>query len=279
MAQLRDVARTLPRQPREGASAQGHLHTRFQEVPCPRCALQTACDTSLSSLETLTRHRQELLKNIATLQARVGGEFERRMRLLQRLGYIPGRRTYRRRPLGREIRHPNELAVCELLHRQLAMSATPEEFAALLAALTTERPPRRLIGHPALFGLPELIRDLQRLEQQHGIPSPQLSAILTPVIQRWLDTGQDDDDAGEIRRPRKVGLPLPSAGERRAACMHRWAAGAPWSQLVSWRGSMRAISNASFYKPPSCCNRSNIWLYRATECWRVAPARPFCERP
>ena len=40
-----------------------------------------------------------------------------------------------------------------------------KEGVALLAALTTERPPRRLVGHPPLFGLPELIRDLQRLEQ------------------------------------------------------------------------------------------------------------------
>jgi len=126
--------------------------------------------------------------------------------------------------------------VCELQRRQLAVTATAEEFAAALAALTTERPPRRLIGHPTLFGLPELIRDLQRLEQQHGIPSPQLSVILTPVAQRWLDEAEDDDDQVDFHHRRKKGIPLPSAGERRAACLHRWAIGTPWSQLVSWAG-------------------------------------------
>jgi superfamily II RNA helicase len=239
IAQLRDVARTpaMLFHGRAPSYDQGHLHRQLQELPCPRCALQAACDTSLSSLETLTRHRRELLKNIATLQAKVGGEFERRLRLLQRLGYISedAELTANGR-WAREIRHPNELVVCELIRRQLAVTASAEEFAALLAALTTERPPRRLIGHPTLFGLPELIRDLQRLEQQHGIPSPQLSAILTPVTQRGVDVGEDDDEAAEVKRPRKLGMPLPSAGERRAACLHRWATGAPWSQLVSWAG-------------------------------------------
>jgi superfamily II RNA helicase len=239
IVQLRDVARHSSTPHYEGRPSpdQDHLHTRIQELPCPRCMLQSACDTSLSSLETLARHRRELLKNIATLQAKVGGEFERRLRLLQRLGYITddAELTADGR-WAREIRHPNELVVCELLRRGLAVTATPEEFAALLAALTTERPPRRLIGHPTLFGLPELIRDLQRLEQQHGIPSPQLSAILTPVTQRWMELDEDDDEAVEGKRPRKLGLPLPSAGERRAACLHRWATGAPWPQLVSWAG-------------------------------------------
>ncbi len=239
IAQLRDVVRTpsrrllTPQPPHD----QSDLKARLQELPCPRCALQAACDTSLSSLETLTRHRRELLKAIATLQAKVGGEFERRLRLLQRLGYVTedGELAAESR-WAREIRHPNELVVCELLRRQLAISATPEEFAALLAALTTERPPRRLIGHPTLFGLPELIRDLQRLEQQHGIPSPQLGAVLTPVTQRWLDVGENEDDEADDARSPKRGIALPSAGERRAACLHRWATGAPWPQLVSWAG-------------------------------------------
>jgi superfamily II RNA helicase len=239
VAQLRDVSRSplamLHEEPLRDDP--DRLHARLQELPCPRCALQTACDTSLSSLETLTRHRRELLKNIATLQAKVGGEFERRLRLLQRLGYVTedARLTADGR-WAREVRHPSELVVCELLRRQMAVTASPETFAALLAALTTERPPRRLIGHPTLLGLAELIRDLQRLEQQHGIPSPHLSAILTPVTQRWMDVETDDEDEPVVRRPRKVGLPLPSAGERRAACLHRWATGAPWAQLVSWAG-------------------------------------------
>ncbi|HEX9869825.1 MAG TPA: hypothetical protein VGC99_14740, partial [Candidatus Tectomicrobia bacterium] len=238
-AQLRDVARTpsAPRYEPQPAHDRAQLHAHLQELPCPRCALQAACDASLRSLETLTRHRRELLNTIATLQAKVGGEFERRLRLLQRLGYVTevGELSADGQ-WARELRHPNELVVCELLRRQLAVTATAEEFAAVLAALTTERPPRRLIGHPTLFGLAELIRDLQRLEQQHGIPSPQLSAILTPVAQRWLDAGEDDDGAADLHRARKVGTPLPSAGERRAACLHRWATGAPWPQLVSWAG-------------------------------------------
>jgi superfamily II RNA helicase len=238
-AQLRDVARTasMPRRVQQTPDDQSQNHARLQQLPCPRCAVQGACDTSLSSLETLTRHRRALLNTIATLQAKVGGEFERRLRLLQRLGYVtePGKLSTAGQ-WAREIRHPNELVVCELLRRQLALSATPEEFAALLAALTTERPPRRLIGHPSLSGLPELIRDLQRLEQQHGIPSPQLSLLLTPVPQRWLDVDDGEDEAADFSRPRKPGNPLPSAGERRAACLHRWATGAPWPQLVSWAG-------------------------------------------
>jgi superfamily II RNA helicase len=241
MAQLRDVARTPSTlsHARQPALDQAHLTARLQELPCARCALQTACDTSLSSLETLTRHRRELLKAIATLQAKVGGEFERRLRLLQRLGYVTeaGELTADGR-WAREIRHPNELVVCELLRRQLAITSTPEEFAALLGALTTERPPRRLIGHPSLFGLSELLRDLQRLEQQHGIPSPQHSAILAPVIQGWVDVDEDEDDDEPVDhgRSRKPGMALSSAGERRAACLHRWATGAPWPQLVSWAG-------------------------------------------
>ena len=223
---------------RSRSAIDDRLHAQLQELPCSRCVLQTACDTSLSSLETLTRHRRELLKNIATLQAKAGGEFERRLRLLQRLGYVTeGAELTAGGRWAREVRHPNELVVCELLRRQLAVTASPETFAALLAALTTERPPRRLIGHPSLFGLPELIRDLQRLEQQHGIPSPQLSAILTPVTQRWMDIGEDDDDEPVAQTSTQgQGLPLPSAGERRAACLHRWATGAPWPQLVSWAG-------------------------------------------
>jgi superfamily II RNA helicase len=239
VAQLRDVARTpsTPSREHQPALDQAHLTARLQELPCARCALQTACDTSLSSLETLTRHRRELLKAIATLQAKVGGEFERRLRLLQRLGYVTGAGELTADGRwAREVRHPNELVVCELLRRRLAVTATPEDFAALLAALTTERPPRRLIGHASLFGLPELLRDLQRLEQQHGIPSPQLSVILTPVTQRWVDVDEDDDDQVDDGRSRKPGMPLPSAGERRAACLHRWATGAPWAQLVSWAG-------------------------------------------
>ena len=239
LAQLRDVARTssTPLHERQLARDRADLNARLQELPCPRCALQAACDTSLHSLETLTRHRRELLKAITTLQAKVGGEFERRLRLLQRLGYVAekGELTADGR-WAREIRHPNELVVCELLRRQLAVTATAEEFAALLATLTTERPPRRLIGHPTLLGLPELIRDLQRLEQQHGIPSPQLSTIFTPVAQRWLEVGEDEDDEVDYRRIQRRGIPLPSAGERRAACIHRWATGAPWPQLVSWAG-------------------------------------------
>ncbi len=239
IAQLRDVARTpsTPLYEPQPAHDRAHLQARLQELPCPRCALQAACDTSLRSLETLTRHRRELLNTIATLQAKVGGDFERRLRLLQRLGYVTevGDLTADGQ-WARELRHPNELVVCELLRRQLAVTATAEEFAAVLAALTTERPPRRLIGQPPLFGLPGLIRDLQRLEQQHGIPSPQLSAILTPVAQRWVEDDADDDDEADFHRARKVGVPLASAGERRAACLHRWATGAPWSQLVSWAG-------------------------------------------
>jgi len=239
IAQLRDVARTpsTPLYEPQATHDRVHLQARLQELPCVRCALQVACDTSLSSLETLTRHRRELLNTIATLQAKSGGEFERRLRLLQRLGYITetGESTAEGQ-WARELRHPNELVVCELLRRQLAITATAEEFAAMLAALTTERPPRRLIGQPRLFGLPELIRDLQRLEQQHGIPSPQLSAILAPVAHHWLDAGENDEDESGAHRTRKVGITLPSAGERRAACLHRWAAGAPWPQLVSWAG-------------------------------------------
>jgi superfamily II RNA helicase len=238
-AQLRDVARTSsrPLHERQPAHDRVHLQARLQELACPRCALQAACDTSLISLETLTRHRRELLNTIAALQAKVGGEFERRLRLLQRLGYVTeaGELSVDGQ-WARELRHPNELVVCELLRRQLAVTATAEEFAAVLAALTTERPPRRLIGHPSLFGLPELIRDLQRLEQQHGIPSPQLSAILTPVAQHWVEAGEDADGEADLHRARKVGILLPSAGERRAACLHRWAIGAPWPQLVSWAG-------------------------------------------
>jgi superfamily II RNA helicase len=51
-----------------------------------------------------------------------------------------------------------------------------------------------------------------------------------------MDVETDDEDEPVVRRARKVGLPLPSAGERRAACLHRWATGAPWAQLVSWAG-------------------------------------------
>jgi superfamily II RNA helicase len=239
IAQLRDVARIPSPLLYESQRSPDHAHltARLQELPCPRCALQTACETSLGSLESLMRHRRELLKAIATLQAKAGGEFERRLRLLQRLGYITaqGELTADGR-WAREIRHPNELVVCELLRRQLALTATPEEFAALLAAFTTERPPRRLVGHPTLFGLPELIRDLQRLEQQHGIPSPYLSAILAPVSPGEIDF--DADEEGEVHptRARHRGIPLPSAGERRAACLHRWATGIPWPQLVSWAG-------------------------------------------
>jgi superfamily II RNA helicase len=238
-AQLRDVARTpsMPLREHQTTDDQSDHHARLQALPCPRCALQGSCDTSLPSLETLTRHRRELLNTIATLQAKVGGEFERRLRLLQRLGYVTEHgKLSTAGQWAREIRHPNELAVCELIRRQLALSATAEEFAALLAALTTERPPRRLIGHPTLFGLPELIRDLQRLEQQHGIPSPQLSVLLTPVPQRWLDVEEGEDEEADFSRARMPGKPLPSAGERRAACLHRWATGAPWPQLVSWAG-------------------------------------------
>jgi superfamily II RNA helicase len=239
IAQLRDVARTpsplLYESPRSPDHA--HLTARLQELPCPRCALQTACGTSLGSLETLMRHRRELLKAIATLQAKAGGEFERRLRLLQRLGYVTahGELTADGR-WAREIRHPNELVVCELLRRQLALTATPEAFAALLAALTTERPPRRLVGHPTLFGLPELIRDLQRLEQQHGIPSAHLGAILAPVSPREIDFEADEEGEVQPTRARHRGIPLPSAGERRAACLYRWATGIPWPQLVSWAG-------------------------------------------
>jgi superfamily II RNA helicase len=239
LAQLRDVARgpSTPLLERQPTHDQAHLHAHLQELPCPRCALQAACDTSLNSLATLTRHRREILNTIATLQAKVGGEFERRLRLLQRLGYVTDNGALTADgQWAREIRHPNELVVCELLRRQLASTATAEEFAALLAALTTERPPRRLIGHPTLFGLPELLRDLQRLEQQHGLPSPQLSVILTPVAQRWLEVSEDEDAEADCSRSRKTGMSLPSAGERRAACLHRWATGAPWSQLVSWAG-------------------------------------------
>ena len=87
--------------------------------------MQAACDTSLSSLETLTRHRRELLNTIATLQAKVGGEFERRLRLLQRLGYVTeaGESSAADGRWAREIRHPNELVVCELLRRHLAVTA------------------------------------------------------------------------------------------------------------------------------------------------------------
>jgi superfamily II RNA helicase len=238
-AQLRDVARapSLPLREHQTVDDQSDSHARLQALPCPRCALQGACDTSLPSLETLARHRRELLNTIGTLQARVGGEFERRLRLLQRLGYVTEHgKLSAAGQWAREIRHPNELVVCELLRRQLALSATAEEFAALLAALTTERPPRRLIGHPTLFGLPELIRDLQRLEQQHGIPSAQLSLLLTPVPQRWLDIEESEDEEVDRSRAHQPGKPLPSAGERRAACLHRWATGAPWPQLVSWAG-------------------------------------------
>ncbi len=239
IAQLRDVARipTPLLYETQRSPDHAHLSARLQELPCPRCALQTACETSLGSLETLTRHRRELLNAIATLQAKAGGEFERRLRLLQRLGYVTeqGELTADGR-WAREIRHPNELVVCELLRRQLAITATPEEFAALLAALTTERPPRRLVGRPTLFGLPELIRDLQRLEQQHGIPSPHLSAILAPVSPLEIDFEADEEGEVHPTRVRHRGLPLPSTGERRAACLHRWATGVPWAQLVSWAG-------------------------------------------
>ncbi len=237
MTQLRDIARTPTPLLYETQSShdRAHLMESLQQLPCPRCALQATCETSLGSLETLTRHRRELLKAIGTLQTRAGGEFERRMRLLQRLGYTTerGELTAAGR-WAREIRHPHEIAVCELLRRQLAITATPEEFAALLAGLTTERPPRRLVGHPALFGLPELIRDLQRLEQQHGIPSPHLGAILSPVVQRWLEPEEDDEAEPRSTQSRPPGRPLPSAGERRAACLHRWATGTPWQQLVGW---------------------------------------------
>lgn len=239
ITQLRAVARTSTPLLYEAQRSQDlvPLTARLQELPCTRCTLHTACESSLGSLETLARHRRELLKAIATLQAKSGGEFDRRLRLLQRLGYVtesgtltePGR-------WAREIRHPNELVVCELLRRQLAISARPEEFAALLAALTTERAPRRLVGHPTLFGLPELIRDLLRLEQQHGIPSPHLSAILAPAPQRWIEFAEDDEGETTTIRARKAGRSLPSAGERRATCLHRWATGAPWTQLVHWAG-------------------------------------------
>jgi superfamily II RNA helicase len=238
ISQLRDAARTpttwLYETQRPHDLAQ--LTARVQELPCPRCTLHAACESSLGSLETLVRHRRELLKTIATLQAKAGGEFDRRLRLLQRLGYVTehGALTEHGR-WAREIHHPNELVLCELLRRQLAVTAAPEEFAALLAALTTERAPRRLIGAPTLFGLPELIRDMQRLEQQHGIPSPHLSAILAPAPLRWVEFAADDEENTTVRT-RKSGVLLPSAGERRAACLHRWATGAPWTQLVHWAG-------------------------------------------
>jgi hypothetical protein len=150
------------------------------------------------------------------------------LRLLQRLGYVTEHGELSADgQWAREIRHPNELVVCELLRRQLAVTATAEEFAALLAALTTERPPRRLIGHPTLFGLPELIRDLQRLEQQHGIPSPQLSIILTPVAQRWLDVGETRTRRSTSAAHRE-GKPLPRP---EAACPAR-IAGPP--ALANW---------------------------------------------
>ncbi|MBI3330382.1 MAG: hypothetical protein HYZ81_27195, partial [Nitrospinae bacterium] len=238
-AQLRDASRTPAPLLYEAQGSQEHAHmtARLQALPCPRCASQAACETSLGSLETLTRHRRELLKTIGTLQAKVTGEFERRTRLLQRLGYLTerGELTADGR-WAREIRHPHELVVCELLRRQLAIGATPEEFAALLAVLTTERPPRRLVGHPPLWGLPELIRDLQRLEQQHGIPSPHLSAILAPVAQHRLEGGEDEEVEAQRNQSRTQGMLLPSAGERRGACLHRWATGTPWQQLVSWAG-------------------------------------------
>lgn len=239
MAQLRDAARTPPTLLYQAQRSHdlAQLTARVQELPCSRCTLHTACESSLGSLETLVRHRRELLKAIATLQAKVGGEFDRRLRLLQRLGYVTEQGTLTEHgQWAREIRHPNELVVCELLRRQLAISATPEAFAALLAALTTERAPRRLVGHPTLFGLPELIRDLLRLEQQHGIPSPHLSAILSPTPQRWIEYDTDDEGEATTVRARKSGLSLPSAGERRATCLHRWATGAPWTQLVHWAG-------------------------------------------
>src|SRR5262249_21719151 len=137
---------------------------------------------------------------------------------------------------AREIRHPNELVVCELLRRQLALTATPEVFAALLAAFTTERPPRRLVGHPTLFGLPELIRDLQRLAQQPGITPPHLLLILAPVPPREIDFEADEEGEVQPTRARHRGIPPPSAGERRAACLYHWATGIPWPQLVGGAG-------------------------------------------
>jgi superfamily II RNA helicase len=239
LQQLREAARqpAAPLYEAAGSADRSRLLGRLQELPCARCALQAACESSLASLESLMQHRRSLLKAIEALQAKAGGEFDRRLRLLQRLGYVAedGELTAVGR-WAREIRHPHELVVCELLRRQLAVTATPEEFAALMAALTTERAPRRLVGHPILFGLPELLRELQRLERQHGLASPSLSAILAPTPQRWVACEADEEGDVHAVRARPSGRPPPAAGERRAACLYRWATGAPWAQLVQWAG-------------------------------------------
>lgn len=49
---------------------------------------------------------------------------------------------------------------------------------------------------------------------------------------------REEDNAEEPppTAPHKKAILLPSAGERRAACLYRWATGSPWQQPASWAG-------------------------------------------
>lgn len=149
---------------------------------------------------SLLLFQQTSKRRFGKVRARVLGEMEKRIEILQKYGYLD--REFEPTELGDWaylIRHEQSLVLTEIVRRNLPRSLSPPELAAWAGAIGSGRAPEHVLARVDMKPLLSLVAELQKAERRRG---------LRPMEFAWEESW------------------------RKAGALKCWAEGREWGDLV-----------------------------------------------
>jgi ATP-dependent RNA helicase HelY len=165
------------RLPREALERAEELERRAREHPCHGCPDRTEHERWAVRASRLTREIRGLERRIRSRTETLARQFDRVLRVLQRLGYVTGFTLTERGQRLARIYGEADILVAEALADGLLEGLSPAELAALVSAMvyeSRERQPRAAIAPTAEVRtrhrrLDEAWRRIRRVEEQHQV--------------------------------------------------------------------------------------------------------------
>lgn len=170
-------------------------------------------------------------------------EFRRRVEVLSELGYLDENRELTETGgWAKEVRHVNSLFITESIRSELLDDLSVEELCGWAAALSGEKPPRRMVERVGLGGLFTVARRIAKMERRWRLE-------YSPLLFEFWGNGRW------------------TPPELRASTVEAWAKGMSWWSLVGRSGADEGdlqrlvLQSAEVLQqiqdlPLSCCQRA-----------------------
>jgi ATP-dependent RNA helicase HelY len=198
-----------PRVPREAPGADERardLEERARDHPCHACPDRAEHERWAVRASKLGRDIQALERRIRSRTETLARQFDRVLRVLQRLGYVRGFTLTERGERLARIYGEADILVAEALSEGVLEGLSPSELAAVVSALvyeSRERQPRAASPPTSEVGartrrLEEMWRRVRRVEEQHQVElCRELDPGFAPTAFHWAEEKPLEDVLAE----------------------------------------------------------------------------------